>query len=271
MSIGIALLSGFLHATWNTLAKTKGREREATVVTLTWGLASALLTLLFVGPHRAPQSSWVWLLLAGLGELGYVISLGKAYATGSLSLTYAVSRATALIAIWPLSFLFFDSTPTLTQGLATGTCMAGIVLCRGRDGELKLNIPLTLATGVCVALYHSGYKGAVSQGATPVLSFVVAVTLALPLLWISLGSKIYTAGAMLALPRFIFAGILSAASFILLIVGLEFTASGPMLALRNASVGFALFMAAALGERLSIRQWAGLGVLAIGIALFALA
>ena len=62
--------------------------------------------------------------------------------------------------------------------------------------------------------------------------------------------------------------MLCAASFLLMLEALATSESGRILGVRNASVGFGLLFALLQGERLGRRQWLGLLVLFLGIALF---
>jgi drug/metabolite transporter (DMT)-like permease len=275
----LALISGLLHALWNALAKRTKKERGAVLAILALSWVFAALGLVIVPRAAMPAEALPWALLAGLGEAAYVVSLGIAYARGDLALTYSLSRALALTAIWPLSALAFGTAPSSTAILATLLVAASMWLCRPvgtSDGSgvrsSRLSIPWTVATGLAVAVYHTGYKGAVLHGAEPVTSFVVALTVAVPLLSMTLGREARTEAKALARdPRSYLAGALSAASFVLMIFALELAESGRVLGIRNASVAFAVMLAFAMGERPSRRQWAGIAVMSAGIVLFALA
>lgn len=294
MAIVLALISGAAHAAWNALAKVvgkehRGSERVATLVVLTFGLLTGLLSLLAVSlpmelsgtpALRVPSSSLPFILLAGLGESAYVVSLGIAYQKGDLSITYAASRATALIVIWPVSWVLFGTAPSELASIATALVVVGIALSAPpRTGTatqaVRWSVPWTLATGLSVGLYHAGYKGAVQAGASPIPAFVLALFIAVPLLWgfflrgprLSPGEPNPSPRPLFLSRRLWLAGALSAASFILLIVALTTADSGRMLGVRNSSVGFAILIALALGERPSPKQWAGLGFLGAGVLL----
>ena len=278
MPAALALISGLFHALWNALAKRTKKERGAVLAILTVGWASSALGLFFVPSIALPTAAVPWALLAGLGEAAYVVSLGIAYARGDLALTYALSRALALTAIWPMSALAFGTIPSPIALVATVLVVASTWLCRpvaameaGAKGS-RLSIPWTIATGLAVGVYHTGYKGAVLHGAEPVTSFVVVLAVAVPLLWATLGRDARREATELARdPRSYLAGVLSALSFVLMIFALSLAESGRVLGIRNASVAFAVILAFAMGERPSGRQWAGIAVMCAGIVLFALA
>lgn len=288
VAVLLALISGAAHAAWNALAKVVGKEhagseRLATLVVLTFGLVTGLLALPAVAlPMNAlamPTAALPYVLLAGAGESAYVVSLGIAYARGDLSLTYAISRATALVVIWPISWLLFGTTPSPLALLGTALVLLGIVLSapprKADPTSARWSVPWTLATGASVGLYHAGYKGAVEHGGSPIPAFVLALCIAVPLLWMvwwrgwggGLGPRI-SPRPLLSTKRLWLAGALSALSFILLIVALTTADSGRMLGVRNSSVGFAIAIALFLGERPSRRQWAGLFFLGLGVATF---
>jgi uncharacterized membrane protein len=267
----LALVSGFAHAAWNALAKTPGQERASTWTTLTLSWVVALVWWLIEGGAAGALSA-PWIVVAGVGEAAYVFSLGMAYARGDLALTYTVSRAAALVFVWPLSWLVFGTTPTPLALGATLLVVAGIVLARRRSaGAARWHPGWTLGTGAAVALYHTGYKGAVDAGAAQGAAFVLALTLALPLLLVVLGRDVRAQiPAQLRRPRLVVAGVLCAASFLWMLAALADADSGRILGVRNASVGFALLFALATGERLHRRQALGLVVLFAGIGVFAL-
>lgn len=276
MPAALALISGLFHALWNTLAKRTKKERGAVLAILTVGWLTASLGLVLVPELALPLDALPWALLAGLGEAAYVVSLGIAYSRGDLALTYALSRALALTAIWPLSGLAFGTVPSGMAIVATLLVAVSIWLCRPSASAItpegsRFSLPWTIATGLAVGVYHTGYKGAVLHGAEPVTSFSVALTVAVPLLWLTQGRAARAEAIELARDaRTYVAGVLSAASFVLMIFALTLAESGRVLGIRNASVAFAVVIAFSMGERPTRRQWAGIVVMSAGIALFAL-
>ncbi len=270
----LALTSAVLHASWNFAVKRAGAPRAATLLTLTFALVFALGVLVATGTWHAPIA-WRWALMAGLGEAVYVIALGAAMARGDMGVTYTVSRATAMVCVWPISFCCFGSVPSRLALVATAFVFVGVLLCRPNTSVKSGRIALvpTLLSGLGVGVYHSGYKGSVLAGTPTPLTFVVALLIALPPLWLllfrSLRSEI---GELLRTrtPLLLGSGAASCGSFLLAVYALERSESGRVLGLRNASVGVALLFALVLGERLSPRQWAGIACLGASIPLFSL-
>ncbi len=266
----LALVSGLAHASWNALAKAPGKERAAALAALLLSFFAAMLRLAFMSNVTLELRHLPWVALAGVGEAAYVYSLGMAYARGELGLTYAVSRAAALIFIWPLGLLASHASPTWLALGATVLVGVGILLTRpAAGGPAKWHLGWTLATAAAVAAYHTGYKGAVSGGATQALAFIGALCIALPLLFFLVGADVRRqVPPLLKTPRMWLTGVLCAASFLLLLEALVTADSGRILGVRNASVGFAMLFALARGERFSPRQWAGFALLFVGVAGF---
>ncbi|MGV3626025.1 MAG: hypothetical protein ACO1OB_34770 [Archangium sp.] len=266
----LALVSGFTHALWNALAKTPGRERAATLAALMLSFIAALVRLALLDGATLELRHLPWVALAGIGEAAYVYSLGMAYARGELGLTYAVSRAAALVFIWPLAMLASHTSPTVLALGATSLVGFGIFMTRPAAGATaKWHVGWTLATGAAVAAYHTGYKGAVGAGATQVLAFIGALIIAIPVLLVLVGKAVRAQiPPLLATPRMWLTGALCATSFLLLLEALVSTDSGRILGVRNASVGFGMLLAVARGERFTARQWLGIAVLFAGVGVF---
>jgi uncharacterized membrane protein len=264
----LALFSGFLHALWNALAKSPGKERATTITALLLAFIVALVRLAFVSNPVLEPRHLPWVLLSGIGEAAYVYSLGMAYARGDLGLTYAVSRAAALVFIWPISSAISGTLPSTLALFATGLVALGIFFTRPANGAAtQWHVGWTLATGAAVAAYHTGYKGAVSAGATQTLAFVVTLMFAVPLL--TAGREVRAqVPSLIKTPRMLLTGVLCAASFLLLLDALVTADSGRILGVRNASVGFAMVLAVMRGEKFSARQWGGVALLFIGVACF---
>jgi drug/metabolite transporter (DMT)-like permease len=266
----LALVSGFAHASWNTLARSPGTERAATLTALMLSLLAAIVRWLFLSGTTLEVKHLPWVAMAGLGEASYVFALGMAYARGDLALTYTVSRATALVFIWPLSFIAFSTVPSwLAIGATTLVCLGILLTRKTNQGKTTWHLGWTLLTGASVAVYHTGYKGAVAGGATQTLAFIGAISIAVPVLLVAVGREVRAQiPSLVREPRMIAAGVLCAASFLLMLEALTFAESGRILGVRNASVGFALLFALWLGERLTPRQALGVAVLFAGVGLF---
>jgi drug/metabolite transporter (DMT)-like permease len=278
-----ALLSAWLHATWNALAKSVRAARAATLLTLTLALPLAWpLTwtgnAIGGGTPWPTWSTWRYLCMAAGGEVVYIVALGVAMERGDLGVTYAVSRATAMMLVWPASWLFFGSRPTAAAAVASALVLTGIALARPKAPASGSTQPRTFAalptlvSGLGVAVYHTGYKGAVATGYPAAATFAVALSLAVPVLWMLLGRQVGPE-AITVLRKFpgrmALAGAGATGSFLLALAALRTENSGVVLGVRNSSVGIALVYALLFGERPTPRQWVGLGLLLASVPLFA--
>src|SRR5512137_2241155 len=110
-SLALLVLAAVLHALSNALIKLS-RDKLA----FTWWMltASAILgfpLIFFVG--QAQPIGWLIILVSGVIEAAYFITLTRAYALGDLSQVYPVARGSAplLVLLWALLFLGERPTP----------------------------------------------------------------------------------------------------------------------------------------------------------------
>ncbi len=266
----LALVSGVFHAAWNALAKSMQPNRGAALAIITTDVL--VMTLFYPFVAAAPTvASLPWMVLAGLGEAGYVTALGTALSKGDLGMTYGVSRSAALLLVWPLGYLIFGDIPNGAAWIATGLLCVGMLLCQLKQGQRassNFSLGWTLLTGACVGVYHTAYKGAVHAGATAITTFFGSILVAVPVLWVASKREVKKEAVDVA-KRYrgtlLVAGAMSTASFVLAVLALSQTQSGRVLGLRNSSIGFAALFAWGMGERPSRLQWAGLLVMAVGV------
>jgi drug/metabolite transporter (DMT)-like permease len=273
-AIVAAVVSAVLHAGWNALVKTTSNTRAATLLTLTGAFVCVwpvVLVLWLVGA-LAPANLSAWVLVAGLGEVAYVWSLGKALERGPLGVTYALSRAIAMLAVWPLSYAAFGTSLTAFGMVGSLLVILGIASIRPSGTEGRIALGYTLLSGLSVGVYHTGYKGCVRAGMPFSLAFAYALLVAVPVLWLLLGRSL-GAGARTLLQvypvRIAGAALGCAGSFLLAVWALGRADSGVVLGLRNSSIAFGLLFALFLGERPRGRDWFGLGLFALSVLAFA--
>jgi drug/metabolite transporter (DMT)-like permease len=260
--------------------KTMGSARAGTLWTLTLSMPFALAAVVLFGDAReafahpgALPGALPGVLAAGIGEVLYVWTLGQALDKGDLGLTYAMARGTAMVLVWPFAWAAFGVVPGLSALLGTALVLAGILLSTPkRQSDSRVHLGYTIASGGSVGVYHTGYKAAVRAGATPAVSFLGALLVAVPLLWLLLGRSLApdlrALGRRVPL-RLLLGGGGAAASFLLAVYALSRADSGFVLGLRNSSVGFTVLIALLLGERPKGRQW--LGLVAFGASVLAFA
>ena len=117
LSIVLLLLAAVLHALSNALIKLSRDKLAFTWWMLTaWAIIGFPL-IFFVG--RPPPIGWVLILVSGLIEAVYFITLTRAYALGDLSQVYPIARGSAplFVLLWALLFLGERPTPIGVGGI----------------------------------------------------------------------------------------------------------------------------------------------------------
>jgi len=193
-SLALLVLAAVLHALSNALIKLS-RDKLA----FTWWMltASAILgfpLILFVGQ---PQPiGWLLILVSGLIEALYFITLTRAYALGDLSQVYPLARGSAplFVLLWALVFLGERPTPLGAGGIfivVTGLYLVNLpALSDWKRPLLGFRSPAArwaLLTGLLISIYSSIDKvGMRYVDPLPYLYLFLVVTwLALSAQWLS--------------------------------------------------------------------------------------
>jgi drug/metabolite transporter (DMT)-like permease len=127
--------------------------------------------------------------------------------------------------------------------------------------------------GLAIAGYHLCYKEALGAGAHPAASFAISLAIAFPINLARLGrARIPAFGRQLRRrPLFsIGLGCTSAASFLVLLIGLGHGGAGAVLTLRNTSIVFTALLGWIVGERPSRAQLIAAALVAGGAILVGL-
>ncbi len=222
----------------------KDRLWTITVMGVTFAALSVIGLTVFGLPNR---ESWPYAFVAGLFELGYSYFLVRAYQTGQLSVAYPIARGSspllvalgapvlagehlslptaagiALISVGILALALWTngfSLPTVLAGLATGLCVAGYTVVDGIGVRLAGdNFAYTasryLVAGSLMPLVLLGIRGRTSFRAPP-KEFIKAAA----------------------------GGLVAITSYGAIIWALQLGAMGPISALRETSVVFAVLLA----------------------------
>ncbi len=117
LSLSLLLLAAVLHALSNALLK-QSRDKLA----FTWWMMTAWTVIgfpliFFVG--QPPPIGWLIILVSGLIEAVYFVTLTRAYALGDLSQVYPVARGSAplFVLLWAMLFLGEQPTPMGIAGI----------------------------------------------------------------------------------------------------------------------------------------------------------
>jgi drug/metabolite transporter (DMT)-like permease len=275
--IAAVLGSALLHAAWNALLRGHPDKRAGGVAVVAIGAVIAAITacVAVAVTGRAPfpgGAGLVATLIAGIFEAGYLISLSRGLAVGTLGPVYTVSRGGSLLVVWPLSVALFGEHVGAFSIAGTVVLLGGLIVTGMEQGVPKKALAWAISTAACIAGYHLVYKVALDAGAMPPAVFAVAIGLAVPVQ--AAVQRVGPRGALAAIrvqpAATIGAGILCTASFIVFLIALRASGAGSVLILRNTSVVFALGFGALIGDRPSRRQITGAVLVAIGAVLVGL-
>lgn len=172
----LVLAAAVAHSGWNALAK-----RAHDPLLFLWSSVSlASLGLMPLGVWALAREGW------GPGGAGFVLAtvvihavyfyaLGRAYATGDLSLVYPVARGLGVALVPPLAFLFLDERLSFVGALGIALVVAGIAAMQavaggpsraarrsGRDARVA-GLRWAILTGLTIAAYSVVDKAGVAR------------------------------------------------------------------------------------------------------------
>ena len=275
MPVLVLVTSAFVHALWNALLKREREPQVAVAGVLSFALVIAAVTaLVSARPGFETSAALGWGVAAGVFEGVYFVTLAAALARADYGIVYTVARGGAMLLVWPLSALLLRE-PVTAPG-ALGACLVGVGLALTTAHPVvrsvsRSGLAYAAACAGSVAGYHLCYDRALHAGAHPTALFAVALAVALPMVLASLRGRVtlhevrFSARAAL---RWVVAGLLCSASFLLFLTGLAAAGAGVALTLRNTSIVFAQGLSLALGERPTRMQVTGAVLVAAGAALF---
>jgi len=264
----LVLMSALLHALWNALLK-KASDIEAAsggILAISF-LATAAICPFLPGRAFPPGTSLAWGLGAGAFEGLYFLALARALRTSPLGWSYTWMRGGSLLLVWPASVLLLGESLRLSSALAVGMVGAGLAfmgLAPGR-GAGRGSLAWAAAVGAAIAGYTLCYKFSLARGAQAIPLYATSMAVSLPIQILARGfPRPYFVSSQRALV--LGAGLLCTASFLLYLEALALGGAGLVATLRNTSVVFAVLFSRALGERPTLRQWAGACLVAAGAA-----
>jgi drug/metabolite transporter (DMT)-like permease len=288
--VALVVLSAFLHALWNALLRLEDDKDRALVLAIAAAtLVAAVVAAVRWGLGELPFSSWRgvgFTVLAGTLEAAYFATLARAMQLGRLGVVYTVSRGGAVLAVWPLSIALFGEAATLPSLAGSvivvgGLALSGLGNARARGGAAPASserraVSWAVACAMSIAGYHLAYTAALREAVNPSACFALSLAVAVAIN----GARQLRGGRearreLVALtrrrwPRLLVMGVVSAASFLVLLEALARGGSGYVLTLRNTSVLFAVAMGSRIGERPMRAEVAGAALVAAGATVMAL-
>jgi len=269
----LVLLAAVLHAGWNALVRA-GKDRLGAMARL--ALATSALTTPLL-PFFAFPNARAWMFLGGTLVLHtlYMLFLARAYEEGSLGKVYPLARGTAPLIVTVVSVLFLGERLVLTELAGILILVAAIVSLAWREGDGTKAKPAlyALTTSLFIAAYTlvDGLGGRAAQSPHVYVLWLFALY-GYPLVAITLWRR----GASFLLPSAgwpasIGGATMSIAAYWIVIWAMKSSPLGPVAALREVSVVFAVLISGILlKERLGPRTYVAAMGVAGGIALLRL-
>ena len=220
-------------------------------------------------PHRA---SWPYILASGLLELGYNLFLVRAYRLGDLGETYPIARGTSPLLVTLGAAIFAAEVLKPVTLLGIGLISGGIVALAFRGGRIgNKGLGAALATGCFIAAYTVvdgiGVRLAGDNFAYTAWRYLFW-GIPMPFVLVALrGPGAFSApGAEWV--RAAVGGIVAMAAYGAIIWALQLGSMGPISALRELSVVFAVLIAHFfMKERLTPLRLAACCLIAFGAVL----
>lgn len=280
-ALGLLCAAAVLHAGWNVLVK---RAKQKQVFTWWAILVGAIcFSPLLIINRPLPLQIWPYVAGSALFEALYFVGLTRAYDIDDFSLVYPLARgaAPALLVVW--AALFLGERPRLIGLAGLSLLVLGLVVVGGaawwsqrRIATLNLlGVAIALATACCISIYSAIDGAAVhlvpSVPYTVVILGLSALLIA-PALLLRYGPRAVVAEWRTNWPRIILVGILSVASYGLVLAVYSFSRVSYAGAIREISIVFAAFIGWRwLGEGFGPVRLIGATLIFTGIVVIAVA
>lgn len=276
----LVLGAAVLHAGWNALTKRAGDP-----VVFLWcvGLAASVLytpvALLTLARAPFPAAAVPFVIGTIVLHALYFFTLGRAYATGDLSLVYPVARGLGVALVPVAAFLLWDERLSPLGTLGVSLVATGIFFLHWRPGAwtraafLASGTGWALTTGVLIASYSLLDKAGVARLHPLVYIWLMEIGSCALLTPVALVKADAMRREWRANPGTIAAAaLMSPTGYLLVLFAFQFSKTGYVVAAREMSIvlsaviGSVWLREGGLGRRL-----AGASVVLAGVACVALA
>ena len=280
-ALGLLFAAAVLHAGWNLLVK---RAKQKQVFTW-WAILVGVICFSPVLVVNRPLPLQIWPYVAGsaLFEALYFVGLTRAYDLDDFSLVYPLTRGTApaLLVVWAALFLGEQPRPAGLAGLTL--LVLGLIIVGGAAwwsqrqiaAPSMLGVVVALATACCISIY-SVIDGAavhlVPSAPYTVVILGLSMLLIAPALLLHCGPRAVVAEWRTNWLRIILVGILSVASYGIVLYVYSFARVSYAGAIREISIVLAAFIGWRwLGEGFGHIRLVGAVLIFAGILVIAIA
>ena len=150
---GLILFAASLHASWNAFLKGSGDTLLSTTLVMGGAALIAVVALPFL-PAPA-RSSWPWLAVSALLQVGYLVLLVRIYRVVDMSLAYPLMRGSAPLVVALISHLWLGETMPRFAWIGIGTiCLGILTMATAARGTLSLaGLAAALTNAALIAAY----------------------------------------------------------------------------------------------------------------------
>jgi drug/metabolite transporter (DMT)-like permease len=265
--VGLVLFAAALHATWNAVLRS-GADRLWSVTVMSFATTVVAIPFAVVLPLPA-SPSWPYLLLSSCLQVGYSVFLVYAYGQGELGRVYPIVRGSVPLLVTLGGFLFAGQHPSAVSLLGVVLVALGIMsLALGRRRATAKSVVLAFITGLFVASYVTadgiGVRLAGDPRAYAAWIFLIYGAL-MPMTFMAVRGRLALDVLSAETLKALAGGVISLIAYVAVILALALGPIGPISALRETSVIFAVLIGRIfLGEALTMRRLAACAVIAFG-------
>ena len=277
--IALVIVSGAMHAVWNTLAKSVRADRDAfmllifivgMLITLPWGVTH-------LGSVHHPWGALGVVLARGACEAVYIVGVGAVYRHLDLSVAYPMMRGIGPVVTVVLATVFLGERPALiaVAGLALIALAVGSMALTAWHGVTRRGLSLVAMVGVTIGTYNVIDKVGVGMFDPITYMFcfnVVAVALCTVLI-VARGRAGTVVATARAYPRHVAAGgLFSFGAYALVLIALSHTYASYIAPLREVGIVFGTLLGVFLFHEPGARtRLPAAAVIVTGIVLIGLA
>ncbi|MBZ9922817.1 DMT family transporter [Mesorhizobium sp. BR1-1-7] len=265
--VGLALFAALLHASWNAFLRT-GTDRLWTVTVMSF--SSTALAIPFVIFHALPAApAWPYVLFSACLQVSYSMFLVAAYRHGDLGQVYPIVRGSVPLLVTLGGFLLAGQRLTIPETVGVALVGGGIMgLSIGRGRATAKSILYALATGAIIAAYATvdaiGVRAAGNAGAYTAWVLLI-YGLLLPATFVICRGRLAVDPQAPETWKALGGGVFALLAYGLVVAAFALGPAGPITAIRETSVVFAVFIGRLfLGETLTPRRVGACAIVALG-------
>lgn len=246
--ICLVLLAALLHASWNAVVRGSGDKLlSATLICIFMGLFALLFLPFFPLPSR---TGWICAIASASIHVVYNIMLARSYGQGDLSLVYPIARGSspllvslggAIVASEKISLLALSGLLLISTGI-----LAAALDGRMRRLKTLLSVlPNALGTGVTIAAYTvvDGIGARASTSALGYAAWMFVLTgLVMPCVYLLLPGRGPFRFRNIAIWKPALGGVAGVLAYSIVIFAIRGAPMGPVSALRETSIVFAILI-----------------------------